>query len=123
MWRSSTGKAQDNLTDIYKSTTAVLFLGTPHRGSDYAHRAKILSRIAYAVGFDTNDRNIKSLFVNSNDLILCQENFMSLYEDKNRQFSIRTFQEAVGWTGKNFLGMSGKVRQDFIQYFARISIC
>jgi ankyrin repeat domain-containing protein 50 len=109
VWRSSNGKAEDDLTDIYKCTTAILFLGTPHRGSDYAHRAKVLSRIAYAVGFDTNDRNIKSLAVNSNDLILCQENFMSLYEDKNRQFSVRTFQEAVGWTGKNFLGMSGKV--------------
>ena len=117
MWRSSIGKAQDNLNDIYKSATAVLFLGTPHRGSDYAHRAKVLSRIAYAVGFDTNDRNIKSLFVNSSDLNLCQENFMSLYEDKTRQFSVRTFQEAVGWTGKNFLGMSGKVQQDFISIF------
>jgi hypothetical protein len=120
MWRSSIEKAQDNLTDIYKSTTAVLFLGTPHRGSNYAHRAMILSRIAYAVGFDTNERNIASLSVNSNDLIRCQENFMLLYEDKNRQFSVRTFQEAVGWTGINILGMSEKVQQDFIQYILRI---
>lgn len=52
---------QLSLLDIHASTRAVLFLGTPHRGSELAPLGNTIRRIVGALGFDTNDRNISAL--------------------------------------------------------------
>jgi ankyrin repeat domain-containing protein 50 len=98
-----------DLADIYKSTTAILFLGTPHRGSDLAQIAKTLGRIVAVAGFDTNTHNVKGLLPGSFELQSCHENFMRLYEKRGRNFKVRTFQEAKGMTSTSFLRLSGKV--------------
>jgi hypothetical protein len=108
LWRASIDIAED-LIKVYTSTTAILFLGTPHRGSDWASTADTLQRIVVAAGFDTNPQNTKALSTSSSELHLCQENFMRLYEKPGRQFTVRTFQEAQGVTGLSHLGLSGKV--------------
>jgi hypothetical protein len=109
MWRSRIEDEEPDLADIYKSTTAILFLGTPHRGSDMAHRAKTLERIVAVAGFDTNTRNVKGLLPGSVELQDCHENFMRLYEKRGRHFRVRTFQEAKGMIGTSFLRLSRKV--------------
>jgi hypothetical protein len=45
-----------NVKDIYLPTDAILFLGTPHRGSGKAEIAEIVRRIVS--GFDTTNQNI-----------------------------------------------------------------
>jgi len=98
-----------DLASVYLSTSAILFLGTPHRGSDFSQAGGTLERIMRAVRFDTNGQNIKTLLRNSTDLITCQENFLRLYQDPQRHFCVRTFQEAYGLTGLNLGGLNNKV--------------
>ncbi|KAH6712777.1 hypothetical protein BKA61DRAFT_483921, partial [Leptodontidium sp. MPI-SDFR-AT-0119] len=76
------------LTDIYKSTRAIFFLGTPHRGSGKASIGEIARRIASASGLDTSDQNLRALKVNSIELEMIHESFVRLYEQKDRHFEI-----------------------------------
>ena len=50
-----------DLRDIYDSTHAVIFFGTPHRGSRLASWSLLLSNIAQAVRFDTNSAVLRDL--------------------------------------------------------------
>ena|SRR5277367_2008281 len=108
MYYASLEREQD-LASVYRSTSAILFLGTPHRGSDLSQAGGTLERIMRAVGFDTNPQNIRTLLRNSTDLTTCQENFLRLYQDPQRNFCVRTFQEAKGLTGLNLRGLNNKV--------------
>jgi hypothetical protein len=106
---------RDNeLSSVYRFTLAILFLGTPHRGSDLSQAGVILERILRVAGFDTNTQTIRTLLRSSTDLTVCQENFLRLYEDPRRHFCVRTFQEAKGLTGVNFLNLSNQVCNDEI---------
>jgi hypothetical protein len=97
------------LLDIYTSTEAVLFLGTPHRGSSKADIAEVVRKIVSVSGFDTTDKNIRALQVNSTELELIHELFMKLYEQKDRQFKVLTFQEAKGVVGISYLKLNERV--------------
>lgn len=94
-----------------KATKAVLFFGTPHRGSSRAEAGAILQNIAHISGFDTNSKNIQALQVNSPELEVVHERFMKLYQCHPRPFEVYTFQEAQGLTGVGILGLGEKVRQ------------
>lgn len=95
--------------EIFTSTEAILFLGTPHRGSTKAGIAEEFRRIAAASGFDTSDHNIRALKVNSMELQLIHELFMKLYEQRNRRFQVFTFQETKGVAGISYLGLNDRV--------------
>lgn len=98
-----------DLYSIYASTTAIIFLGTPHRGSPWADFGETIRRIVAVVGFDTSDKVVRALQIDSAELEVCQEDFMRLYE--RRVFQVRTFQEAQGIQGTSILGMNKKVSQ------------
>ncbi|KAI4267500.1 MAG: hypothetical protein LQ337_008321, partial [Flavoplaca oasis] len=89
--------------DIYSSTEAILFLGTPHRGSSKAEVAEVVRKIISVSGFDTSDQNIRALQINSFELEYIHENFMRLYERQGRHFKVLTFQEAKGVVGTSYL--------------------
>ncbi|KAL9626840.1 MAG: hypothetical protein Q9204_007002, partial [Flavoplaca sp. TL-2023a] len=89
--------------DIYSSTEAILFLGTPHRGSSKAEIAEVVRKIISVSGFDTSDQNIRALQINSFELEYIHENFMRLYERQGRHFKVLTFQEAKGVVGTSYL--------------------
>jgi ankyrin repeat domain-containing protein 50 len=97
---------EPTLLDIYTSTEAILFLGTPHRGSGKAEIAEVVRKIVSVSGFDTTDQNIKALQVNSTELDLIQELFMKLYDRKDRHFKVLTFQEAKGVVGISYLNLN-----------------
>lgn len=79
---------------VYLSTRALFFLGTPHRGSDWAIWGEI-ARVLAGVVFDTNSSSIKSLKVNGEPLMQLEKNFgLLIYR---RTFSIYTFTEAKGF--------------------------
>jgi ankyrin repeat domain-containing protein 50 len=121
LWRASIDQAQD-LTDIYMSTTGIIFLGTPHRGSDWSQTGKTLERIVAAVCFDTNSHNLKAVSPDSFELSLCQENFLRLYNRSSRHFEVRTFQEARGMTGVGYMGLSDKVCKSYSRVYKTASI-
>ena len=98
------------LLDIYISTEAIFFLGTPHRGSNQADTAEIIRRIVSASGFDAPDQNIRALQVNSAELERIHGYFMKLYERQDRYpFKVVTFQEGKGVAGINYLGLNKRV--------------
>lgn len=107
--RAASDDTEPTLLDIYTSTKAILFLGTPHRGSGKAEIAEVVRRIISATGFDTTDQNIRALQVSSLELELFHELFMNLYNRKYRQFKVLTFQEAKGVAGINYLKLNERV--------------
>lgn len=60
-------------------------------------------------GFDTTDKNLRALQVNSTELELIHEHFMKHYEQRDRHFKVLTFQEAKGVTGINYLKLNERV--------------
>ena len=95
--------------NIYLSTKAILFLGTPHRGGDgnLTDWGETARRIVSAIGFDTNHQNIRDLAIDSPMLEDCRERFFKLHNRRN--FEICTFQEACGMKGTSLLGLNQKV--------------
>jgi hypothetical protein len=92
-----------DLRDIYQSTYAIIFFGTPHRGSSYAQMGVLVRDIAVAAGFDARDTLLKSLKPDVEMLSLLREEFARMLYD--RAFKIYSFQE-----GKEFKRTSRKVR-------------
>ena len=93
--------------NIYRSTNAILFLGTPHRGGNFADWGETARRIVSAVGFDTSHQNIRDLAIDSPMLEDCRERFFKLHN--RRKFEICTFQEGCGMKGTSLLGLNQKV--------------
>ena len=93
--------------DIFTSTSAILFLGTPHAGSPHAELGEILRNITRAIGFDSAGQNLVALRPDSSLLEQCREDFYLLY--KTGAFEVYTFQEAKGLTGTSFGPFRDKV--------------
>ncbi|KAI0199415.1 hypothetical protein F4808DRAFT_432407 [Astrocystis sublimbata] len=83
----------ENDKDILKSTTGVMFLGTPHRGSNAAGVGEIARKAASLLLMDTNSRVLDSLALRNSDLERCQDAFSSLWLKYN--FHVKTFQEGL----------------------------
>jgi hypothetical protein len=93
--------------DIFTSTCAILFLGTPHAGSPHAELGEILRNIIRAIGFDGAGQNLVALRPDSTLLEQCREEFYLLY--KKASFEVYTFQEAKGLKGTSFSPFKDKV--------------
>jgi hypothetical protein len=93
--------------NVLQSTKAVLFLGTPHAGSQFADMGDTLRRIVSAVGFGTANQNLRDLKPDSAMLEQCRKHFQSLHE--SRDFEIYTFQEELGMTGIGIAAAGDKV--------------
>jgi len=102
--RESDQRFEEMLLD---STKAIMFFGTPHRGSDFSDFGDTLRRIASAVGFDTAKQNVRTLKVDSGILEECHRRFQQLQSHYN--LGIYTFQETRGVTGISYLGLNRKV--------------
>jgi hypothetical protein len=106
----------NHLYDVYVSTYAVIFLGTPHRGASPAHWGSILSAIAEAALIDSNRTILKELVPSgSSKLLELRLDFNDVLEDKARGpfpcLKVFTYQEELGMSGVKPFG--GKVRLDF----------
>ncbi|OQV09141.1 NACHT domain-containing protein [Cladophialophora immunda] len=111
--RRSYGDEDPELQNIANCTSGILFLGTPHRGSSCAPYGEMLRRIVSAVGFDTNDSNIRALHFDSLELQLSQEEFLKIWRKKG--FTVRTFQESSGVAGVR--GLMEKIVPDISSSF------
>ncbi|KAK1775438.1 hypothetical protein QBC45DRAFT_396124 [Copromyces sp. CBS 386.78] len=83
--------------DVFRSTVAIMFFGTPHRGADprsFFHR--ILSGFALRLGVDVNAHIVDALMPNVNNLQkqLSLDDFKTLAAQ--RGWIVYTFQEEYG---------------------------
>jgi hypothetical protein len=69
----------------------------PHRGSGSASMGETLRRVVSAVGFDTNDRNLRTLAFDSTELEMSREELIKMW--RVRSLQVRTFQESQGLAG------------------------
>ncbi|MCJ1321376.1 hypothetical protein MMC15_006720 [Xylographa vitiligo] len=106
--RRSESDEEERLRDIASSTHAIVFLGTPHRGSGYASLGNVVQNIVAIVGFDTNDKHIQALQFDGSELERSREDFTKLW--RRDGFQVRTFQESLGMKG--IRGLNEKVVPD-----------
>ena len=107
--RRSQHAEEPGLQDIVKSTRAVIFLGTPHRGSgDFARLGDMARRVASAIlGVDSNATIIRALGLDSPELELSRESFFQQW--RTYGFRVKTFQESQALTGLNVGVLNTKV--------------
>ncbi|CAH0025972.1 unnamed protein product, partial [Clonostachys rhizophaga] len=110
--RRSELSEEDGLRDILACTAAVIFLGTPHRGSPgLASTADTVRRVAQAIlRVDANAAVLRSLGVDSPELEICHQSFMAQW--RKRGIKVKTFQEAEAMHGLNFGLMNDKIVPD-----------
>ena len=88
-------KAFPDRQKVYQSTKALFFLGTPHKGSDWAGWGEIVRGLASLI-FDTNPSLIRHLKVDREALMQLEKNFEPLVY--HRTFWIYTFTEAKAFS-------------------------
>ncbi|KAI0471223.1 hypothetical protein F4859DRAFT_110994 [Xylaria cf. heliscus] len=111
--RSALQKAPD-LRAVVESTFAIIFFGTPHRGSDFAEIGKMAAHIASILtGRPYNPHIVQNLAQNSELLRQLRQNFEDVTLDvmrKASRFESSTFQESRGWSTTP--GFQNKVVED-----------
>ena len=88
---------------IYTATSAVIFLGTPHRGSDITDWGIIFTRMATVAPMGSNRSLLQSLLPNGEFLSIVRDEFSKMLKD----IKIHSFQEARTISG--LLGFDFKV--------------
>ncbi|KAK0620578.1 hypothetical protein B0T14DRAFT_457672 [Immersiella caudata] len=98
--------------DILTSTTGVVFMGTPHRGSPgLASIGDAVRKVAQNIlRMNTNEQVIRALGLNSPELELCRESFVALWQTHG--FQVKSFQEARPLTGVKLGFLAEKVVPD-----------
>lgn len=96
---------QEKYQRLFESTKGVIFLGTPHGGSDIAGWALTVSNLAKLALQDSNQRVIKALSPNNELLHHLSEVFLQLMDSGN--FGVHTFYETKPMTG--VYGITGMV--------------
>ncbi|KFZ16903.1 hypothetical protein V501_02016 [Pseudogymnoascus sp. VKM F-4519 (FW-2642)] len=97
-------------SDICRSRTkAIIFLGTPHRGSSYAGWGAIASNLAKVALQDSNKKIVDTLEANSEVLDNIHEEFKTIVHMSS--IKIHSFQEARGISGVK--GLHNKVVDDY----------
>ncbi|KAK0662486.1 alpha beta-hydrolase [Cercophora samala] len=104
-------ESTSDLHSVLTSTFAIIFLGTPHRGSaNYADFGRQVAQVAALLTVNSyNDKIIRNLAPNNEVLTNLRQNFARTYEymAKTQRFGSSTFQEGKGLTG--IPGFRGKV--------------
>ena len=92
---------------VRERTGLIVFLGTPHRGSDLASWGEIASNLARLALQDSHKKIVEDLEVNSEGLDNIHEQFVNIiYQQPG--IRIHSFQEARGIS--RIKGLHGKVR-------------
>lgn len=94
---SSLSDGDVELQQIVNSTAALVFLGTPHRGSNWTGWGKIAASVVAATFFDVQKSNIENLDAHGECLSQLETSFGRLIY--RRTFKIHSFQESKGMAG------------------------
>lgn len=99
--------------NILTSTAAIIFMGTPHRGSqDLAGLGEVARKVASLMLMDTNPSVLDSLGLRNDDLVRSNRTFMRLW--RNHDFRVKTFEEGSGLTRVDLGLLNKKVGISFI---------
>jgi hypothetical protein len=93
--RGSIATDDQDLLSVYESTFAVIFFGTPHRGSPCSSIGVSAARTAKLAGFSVH------------------ESFAAILDD--RQIHVTTFQEGEGFARCVLLDGKGKLKNGRLQ--------
>ncbi|VUC23348.1 unnamed protein product [Clonostachys rosea] len=97
--------------DVVRSTSAVVFLGTPHRGSpELASFGEWARSLISAFRIQTTSDILDALGMRNTDLERAQEAFSALWQEHD--FRVKTFQEGFGLKGINLGVLGNKVVPD-----------
>lgn len=111
MLASSSNSPEHILENVVASTIAVIFLGTPHRGSpDLALIGDRARSMISALRMRTNPEILDALRLKTRDLERAQDSFSAVWS--RYDFRVKTFQEGLGLTGLNFGPFGRKVVPD-----------
>ncbi|RSM00436.1 hypothetical protein CEP52_009148 [Fusarium oligoseptatum] len=101
----------DELSNIVKSTAAVIFLGTPHRGSpDLSALGAWARSVLSGLRFQTTSAILDTLGLKTTDLERSQEAFSGLW--LKHGFRVKTFQEGYPMSKINLGVLGNKVVPD-----------
>jgi hypothetical protein len=89
---------------IHERTAAIIFLGTPHRGSSSAPLAQVALTAAKLVLLDVNSRAVDALAVDGELLDNIQLEFLKMLHTND--FRVYSFQE-----GRTMVGLKGASRK------------
>lgn len=111
MLANSADSEELSLRNIVQSTAAIVFLGTPHRGSkEMANLGDLVRKVTSSLLMDTTPAALDALGLKTSDLARCRDSFSKLWREYD--FTVKTFKESLGLTGFNIGGLSDKVVPD-----------
>ncbi|KAK4082812.1 uncharacterized protein Triagg1_1702 [Trichoderma aggressivum f. europaeum] len=94
MLARSSSSLEAELRDIVESTGSIIFLGTPHRGSqDVAALGEVVRSVISSLGMETTPAILDALGLKTTDLSRAQEDFSILWQ--KHDFQVKTFQEGL----------------------------
>ncbi|KAK3333026.1 hypothetical protein B0T19DRAFT_381655 [Cercophora scortea] len=112
MLARSSASTEPELKNVIASTAAVVFLGTPHRGSpDLAALGEWARSVFSSLRMETTSAILDALSLRTTDLERAQETFSQLWQEYD--FRVKTFQEGLGLTGINLGVLGNKVVPDY----------
>ncbi|KAI1734075.1 WD40-repeat-containing domain protein [Xylaria scruposa] len=94
--RRARSSREERFRHVYKSTRALLFFGTPHRGSSYTELALTATKIVKMAGLDANKKILRSLSSDATHLRVLREDFVEVLKDLDPRIFV--FQEGLGYT-------------------------
>jgi hypothetical protein len=96
------------LQGVLECTTAIIFLGTPHRGSpEFSAIGERARSLLSSLRFQTAAAILDTLRQGNTDLQRAHESFTRLWQQYD--FRVKTFQEGFGLTGINLWILGNKV--------------
>ncbi|KAH7131210.1 hypothetical protein EDB81DRAFT_906235 [Dactylonectria macrodidyma] len=111
MLARSSASTDVSLKNVVESTAAVIFLGTPHRGSpELSSLGEWARSILSALRMDTTSAILDTLGLKTTDLERAQEAFSGIWQTYD--FRVKTFQEGLGLMGVNLGVLGNKVVPD-----------
>jgi len=99
MLSNADASKEQRFLEIVEDTSAIVFLGTPHRCSGATQLGDIARKIVIAVRVDTSSAILDALGLRNDDLARSQLSFARIWEE--RRFEVKTFQESRALTGVN----------------------
>ncbi|KAM5354925.1 hypothetical protein ACJ41O_001571 [Fusarium nematophilum] len=112
MLARSASSTETELSNVVKSAAAVIFLGTPHRGSpDLAALGEWVRSAVSTLRMETTSAILDALGLKTTDLERAQEAFSEVWQKYD--FRVKTFQEGLGLSGINLGVLGNKVVPDY----------
>ncbi|KAJ6440599.1 eukaryotic translation initiation factor 3 subunit [Purpureocillium lavendulum] len=101
---------QNHLYSIFSCTYGVMFLGTPHRGSEFASVGKLAARIAGLGLAESDHKLLTALELGSPELQRIADSFSRMLPKQGKGMNVYSFMEALPLTGMSF---AGKVVEEY----------